>query len=154
MSGQADWRARNSTKFEGCPLDSAVCMLHAANMLSLGELISSHYVKRCSMRSRATDTRSLCQRQAPPVNLPGVLDPEPQSAGERGGSFQQRVPPVLPGARPPGRRPGQAPRGVVLEHLARRDADQRLSLAFTLLTRASRVIQETASPSTPEEKPA
>jgi hypothetical protein len=58
---------------------------------------------------------------------------------------------AIPTARSP--RPAASPRRVVLTHVPRRDAAQRLSLAFGLLARAAHAEWAAAGAATPSQPP-
>ncbi len=103
------------------------------------------------MRSMVIDTASFCQRQAGRASRTRALGAQDQTTGSSLGSRPRQVGSVQAADNSPGRRGRRTPRRVVLETVARRDGAQRLSLALTLLARASRTPPGAASSSRQED---
>ena len=154
MSGPLTERERHRTTSQNHPLDGVACMQHAASTRSSGEVRSHHGTKRYSMRSRVGDTAPFSQRRAGRACTTHVLGAQEQQTSTMRDHPLEQMGAVQTGDTPPRRRAGRLPRRVVLEAVARRDGAERLSLALTLLTRASRTPLVGVSFLRPEDHPA
>lgn len=154
MIGQLAGREQHPTLYQGRPLDGAAPILHAACTRSSGDVRSSHCVKRCSMRSMVGDTAPISQRQAGRVSRAPALGAQDQATSNIRGCHSEPMRAVQAVDPSPGRRAGRTPRQVVLQSVARRDGAERMSLALTLLARASRTPLEGISSSRQEDQPA
>lgn len=106
------------------------------------------------MRSRVGSTAPFFQPQARrdcETLSQGALE---QTMSTSQGRHPEPMQSVQAADTPPGRRARRGVRHVVLEAVARRDGAERLSLALTLLTRASRTPFEGISSSRQENHPA